>query len=369
MASLYITTRKTKKSGARFVVRYRLGGSAYPVQDGGHFRTKKEARARRDLIAGELAAGRNPRDLLRTMFATPEAALTIADWKDKFLASRIDAAKNTIKGYTSSLKKACDHFDGRDPFTITGDEIAAWVASLADEHKPATVALYRTHLGVLLDFVGVDPNPVRDKRVKLPKRDHETRIPPSADHFEAIVAAATPRFRLALVTVEQSAVREGELVRITWGDLDGKNLRVLIPASSTKTRKPRWVQLPEWLFDAIEKTCPPDDRTPDRRVFQGITEARLYQAMKRACQKAEVPHYTVHDLRRRRITLWHHSGVPQKDYMARSGHTRYSVSLDVYTHAMPIEEVGAKKFQPLLVGTALPRSTPTRSNRRARRQR
>ena len=48
MASSFIVTRETK-SGAR---------RAWPVQHGGS--TMREARARRDLIAGELAAGRNP---------------------------------------------------------------------------------------------------------------------------------------------------------------------------------------------------------------------------------------------------------------------------------------------------------------------
>jgi len=59
MASALITTRQTK-SGARYIARYRLGGRAYPLVHGGAFRTLKEARARRDLIAGELASGRNP---------------------------------------------------------------------------------------------------------------------------------------------------------------------------------------------------------------------------------------------------------------------------------------------------------------------
>jgi hypothetical protein len=48
-----------------FQVRYRLDGHAYPLVPGGSFRTLKEARARRDFIAGELAAGRNPADALR----------------------------------------------------------------------------------------------------------------------------------------------------------------------------------------------------------------------------------------------------------------------------------------------------------------
>jgi hypothetical protein len=60
MASSFIVTRKTKTGERRFVVRYRLGGRTWPIQHGGSFGTMKEARARRDLIAGELAAGRNP---------------------------------------------------------------------------------------------------------------------------------------------------------------------------------------------------------------------------------------------------------------------------------------------------------------------
>ena len=63
MPSLTITTRKTR-SGPRYVVRYRLGGRAYPLEHGGTFKTLREAKARRDLIGGELAAGRNPRTLL-----------------------------------------------------------------------------------------------------------------------------------------------------------------------------------------------------------------------------------------------------------------------------------------------------------------
>jgi hypothetical protein len=72
MPSLTITTRQTR-TGPRYVVRYRLGGRAYPIVHGGSFRTLKEAKARRDLIAGELAAGRNPADALGAMLEKPPA--------------------------------------------------------------------------------------------------------------------------------------------------------------------------------------------------------------------------------------------------------------------------------------------------------
>jgi len=108
------------------------------------------------------------------------------------------------------------------------------------------------------------------------------------------------------------------------------------------------VYLPEWLIEAIEDTCPLEDRVPDRKVFGGITEASAYQTMLRACQTAGIPHYHPHDLRHRRITIWHQSGVPARELAERAGHSRPSMSLDVYSHVMPTDEVPVDRFQALL---------------------
>jgi hypothetical protein len=71
MASVSITRRRTK-SGTRYIVRYRLGGRPYPITHGGSFSRERDAKTRRDFIAGELAANRNPAEALRAM-AQPQA--------------------------------------------------------------------------------------------------------------------------------------------------------------------------------------------------------------------------------------------------------------------------------------------------------
>jgi integrase len=350
MASACITVR-VRATGKRFIVRYRLGGRAYPLVHAGSFGTMKEARARRDLVAGELAAGRNPADLLRTMTETPTppVLITIAAWSERFIASRIDVDENTIRNYRTALKKVCATFGTRDPATLTVDDVADWVATLAETMKPGTVQLYLLVFRLLLDYVGLDENPCRDPRVKLPKRVREEPRPPSAEHFLAIVTAVhDPLRRLLLVTLEQGALRLGEAVALTWGDVDRAGLRLRLPRSATKRDQARWVYLPEWLMQALETLCPFDDRTPERKVFQGITEATLYQSMLRACQTAGIPHYSPHALRHRRITIWHQSGVPARELAERAGHARASMSLDVYSHVMPPEEVGVDKFLPLV---------------------
>lgn len=297
---------------------------------------------------GELAAGRNPRDLLDAMLATPSPVLTLSVWRDRFIASRIDVDDNTSKNYPSALKKACEAFGDRDPATITADEVASWVAELAQSYKPGTIALYLLSLRMLFDFIGLEPNVARDPRIKKPKQVREEPQPPSAEHFAAILEALGERWRLLFVTIEQGALRLGEAVALRWGDVDAANLHLRLPRSATKRDQARWVYLPAWLIETIEEACPLEDRVPERRVFGGITEASAYQAMLRACRNAKDPHYSPHDLRHRRITIWHQSGVPARELAERAGHARASMSLDVYSHVMPPDEVTSERLLALI---------------------
>ena len=350
MASVLITTRRTH-SGPRYIVRYRLGGRTYPVTHAGSFRTLREARVRRDLVAGELAAGRNPAEALRALVTAPAPALTIERWAERFIASRIDVDSNTTKNYRTALRKAGETFADRDPHTITVPEVADWVAALAESHKAGTVGLYLLTFRLMLDFAGVDPNPARDPRVKKPKQVREEPNPPSAEHFLAIMETMGEKWRLLFVTIEQGALRLGEAVGLRWADVDAAGLRLRLPRSATKTGISRWVYLPQWCIDAIERTCPLEDRVPERRVFGGITEASAYQAMSRACKLAKVPHYHPHDLRHRRITIWHQSGLPARELAERAGHARPSMSLDVYSHVMPPDEADETRVL-VAIGTA-----------------
>jgi hypothetical protein len=99
MASASITTRTTGKGAKRYVVRFRLDGASYPVQHGGSFRTLKDAKTRLGLVAGELAAGRNPADVLRAPVKVKRR--TLGEWADAYQASRVDYAADTVTNMAS----------------------------------------------------------------------------------------------------------------------------------------------------------------------------------------------------------------------------------------------------------------------------
>lgn len=143
-------------------------------------------------------------------------------------------------------------------------------------------------------------------------------------------------------------MRAGEAASLTWGDVDVAESRFRLAAARTKTHKARWVQVPGWLMEEIAATCPLEDRTAERKVFFGFTRHAARNAVARACIAAGAAHFHPHDLRHRRISIWHQQGVRVKAISERVGHARASMTLDTYSHVMPLEELSAKALTALL---------------------
>jgi integrase len=98
-------------------------------------------------------------------------------------------------------------------------------------------------------------------------------------------------------------------------------------------------------MDAIEATCPLEDRTAERRTFQGLREDTGRKAMTRACKLGKIPHFSPKNFRERRASIWHHGGLPAKTLAERLGHAKASMSLDVYTHTLDPGEVTADELR------------------------
>jgi integrase len=317
MASLTITTRQTT-SGPRYVVRFRLGGRAYPIVHGGSFRTLKEAKTRRDLIAGELAAGRNPADALRAMVDRP-VVRTFAEWAEAYRTSRVDYAAETTKNLASHLKAILPTFQTRDPATITPADVQEWLAGLT--LKPSSVRRYVATLRGIFDFIGLDPNPARDSRVRLPREEHVPVDPPSAADVDTIIENVPPRWRLPLRVLEQTGMRVGELAALEWGDVDEQSLRFRVKQGKTTAAR-RWVAVPDWLMAEVAGTCPREDRTAERPVFQGFTADVAKNVMARACKHAGIVHRHPHDLRHRYASVQIGRGVAVTQVAAQLGHAK-----------------------------------------------
>ena len=73
---------------------------------------------------------------------------------------------------------------------------------------------------------------------------------------------------------------------------------------------------------------------PDRRKMMAAMGASSGVAMRR----------------HRRITIWHQSGVPAREFAERAGHARPSMSLDAHPLVMPPDELAPERFMALVRG-------------------
>ena len=334
MASVSITVRR-KNGVTRYIPRWRNGGRGYPVQHGGSFRTLKEARIRANLIAGELAAGRNPADLLQTFKqdAAPRQVVTLSAWFDRFIESRIDVGKSAISLYGNArdkLGRLADH----DPATLKASDIQGWIADNS-KLSPKTVRHYLSSLRQVVDFAEVEPNPARSPRVKVPALKREELVPPSREEFDALLDKLAAKMVLPVKLMECCGLRVGEVCHMMFGDVDFADGRLRISRARTKggTAGQRWLPVPDVLTGELDALVPLEDRAAAKHVFN-LTAATVRDSIARACKLAGIAHYHPHDLRHRRISLWVAHGMDAVTVKTWAGHSNASMSLDTYSHVV-----------------------------------
>ena len=337
MPSVWIERRETAGRRTRYLVKYRLGGRESAHRYAGSFPTRREALARERWVAGELAAMRAPR--LAALADSPHSVPTLAEAAERWRASRVDVADGTAVGHRVQLARVLPLLGTRPVDEITPADVAELVAALhAAGRKRETIRKSLGALAQVLDFAGVKDNPARDRvRVRLPRAEREEPSPPTAGQIEAVLPLMPPRYALALLVLDATGMRVGELEEkgLRCGDLDEPQNRWRIRRAVEKGRRGRWISLPPDLFVAVLATLPHrEDRDPERPVFPGLTQERLRTAIARACKASGTPTWSPHDLRHRRISLWHRQGETWVLIGARVGQRSLSVTADTYTHVL-----------------------------------
>jgi integrase len=337
MPSVWIERRTIAGDRNRYLVKYRLGGRESAKRYAGSFATRREALARQRWVAGELAAVRVPQvtQLADAVDATP----TLAEAAERWRASRVDVTEGTAVGHRVQVGRVLPLLGARRVDKITPSDVAQVVAALhAAGRKRETIRKTLTALAQVLDYAGVKDNPARDRvHVRLPRQEREEPTPPTADQIDAVLSLMPHRYALAVLVLDATGMRVGELEEkgLCCGDIDEPNTRWRIRRALEKGRRGRWVSVPPDLFAAVVAMLPPrEDRDPERPVFQGVTQEKLRTAIARACKASGTPTWSPHDLRHRRISLWHRQGVTWALIGACVGQRSLSVTADTYTHVL-----------------------------------
>src|SRR5262249_40994187 len=181
---------------------YRLGGRESRARYAGSFKTKREASICRDWLKGELAARRVP-DL--DALIEPPAAPTFKEAAARWRTSRLDLADSTREQHRLQIDKLLPLIGSRRIDSLTTEDFIKVVARL---HATGTAReTIRKTLGagaMTLDHAGVNPNPARDRSIKLPREEPEEVNPPSAAHVEAVFRLLPSKHRLPLLWLDSA---------------------------------------------------------------------------------------------------------------------------------------------------------------------
>jgi len=333
MPSAWINRRPRKNGGVSYRVLYRLGGRESALRYAGAFVTKREAIIRKAWVAGELAAMRLP-DLAN--LSEPANAPTFRESARLWQASRTDVRGSTTVQHTTALNRVYALIGDVARDAIIWEDVQKMVDELAGQGLAReSIRKSKTAVAMVCDHFGITPNPARDPRVKLPLEEREEVEPPIADHVEAVAWLLPIDYMIGVLVLDATGCRIGELAAAKVGDLDEGRKRWLVRSKTSKTKRARWVELPDDLYAVVVDRLPArEDRDLEVALFPIGSTDRLRMAIDRACRNAGVPDWSPHHLRHRRISLLHREGVTWAEIGARVGQRNLSVTADLYTHVL-----------------------------------
>lgn len=130
-------------------------------------------------------------------------------------------------------------------------------------------------------------------------------------------------YLLALIIVAiDTGMRKGELLKLTWHDVDFENRVITIVAMNSKTARERRVGMTDRTFDALQALWSRGAKSPDDLVF-GIND-NFKISFRTVLTTAGIEDLHFHDLRHTAITRMVAAGLPPMQIMKISGHQQWS---------------------------------------------
>ncbi len=207
----------------------------------------------------------------------------------------------------------------------------AFQHGLTQEHNP------RDFLGRTVRF-GLTSNPV----AAIPRQEDYERVGErtlSAEevkllwdhgiHEIGLVPAST--FKLELATAGQ---RVGELLRLTWDDVDLDEALMTIPASVAKNRREHVVPIGEMAMQVLSDLAPlkrpGGPLCPGRSLTKPFHITSLNKCAERFCEEFKMEGFTTRDLRRTAKTLMGEAGLNKEIRDRLQNHSLHDVSSKHY---------------------------------------
>ena len=297
--------------------------------------------------------------------------LTFKDIANEFMENYADAycRKSTVSGYYGYLKNHLLPFFARyKAMEITPNIIRNYIASMQKKgfkNKTInhTINLMSGIFNKAIEAGFVNQNPVSlVKRLALPHIEMEFLDTFDIKALLETAKAEYPTFYPLLQTAIATGLRRGELVALTWNDVDFDRKLIRVNKSyhngrleETKTKKSvRNVCIPENLVNVLlewKKVAPTSKIVFCNKLGNYQDPNNMIKRYFKPClEKAGIKNIRFHDLRHTYASLMIAKGMPIKFIQEQMGHTSIQVTLDKYGHLMPeLYEIGASAMNDIVI--------------------
>ena len=286
---------------------------------------------------------------------TQRATATLAEARERFLASRAHRAANTVANHERVSRWFMTHVGTQRPAaSVTSLDIEAWLATLTI--KPVTRANYVRHLRTFFRYCVAESIAVADptEAVRLERVPRHFAKALRMEDIERVAAYAETHCRDGAVRSSawaapfirlgaETAMRRNELLNLRWEHVDlvaGHLTVACTEAFTTKSGRERRIPLSAKATDLLvrlrrERPCMTG--LVIEAAGQPVASHTCSDVVARFARRAGVPALTPHVLRHSCITRLIERGVPVPVVQRFAGHAdvtttmRYcSVASDVY---------------------------------------
>lgn len=258
---------------------------------------------------------------------------TLAEW---YLNLDEVKAKDSYRRDEQSLKRLLPFFGELFLKDIIPAQISAYQQQRITEPsgrspkhltKPATVnreiACLRTIFNMAIANGKAEGYPFKrrgKKSIMLPENNERDRIL-SPEEYATLLVHCPPHLKPIVKLAYHTAMRQGEILNLTWGQVDLKEGFIRLKAEDTKTNEGRLVPLNGELVEIL-KTLRNGFPLPQVRVFTyaGHSVGSIKRSFETAVNKAGIEDFTFHDLRHTAINNWRLQGHDYFRIMSASGH-------------------------------------------------
>lgn len=307
-------------------------------------RTKKEVLDKIAAYEAAAAAGRTFKEVAEDWWEEAEPQL----------------AYNTTKGYRPALRRAIDEFGEDNIRELKPLDISRYIRRFVKSTHAADKTA-RTQLMVInlicryaVESGDLEYNPARD--ITVPKGlEKKPREIASDDDIEKVKASTDCTFGMFAYWIMYTGMRRGELLALTWDDVDVEECTISISKSVYHIDNKPYIKQPKTakgirtvpLLNKLGAKIQPAEGLvfPDPATGGLMTNMHFQSLWDKYASESGIS-CTAHQLRHAYATMLEENNVSEKDAQYLLGHAQISTTKDIYTH---IRETKKEKIKSKLL--------------------